>query len=170
MFPRITNASDINKPIIKVLDQNQADQMNQIYENEEKSTFKKRVVLVISILIITFITIWTLYYGLFVLDFGDVPAKCISVNDVSISQDDILTLQLASNSYSLGDNLEVNTLGDVKDVLYITVKQPMIAEKISYKEERTKLMERKYEIYVNDISAVFYMGKNEKDIFLIWKR
>ena len=73
MFPRITNASDINKPIIGVLDNNQKDKLTQmVNEYDYQLTPKKKIIRDIRIILISLIMLWALYCVLFVLNWlGD---------------------------------------------------------------------------------------------------
>ena len=171
MFPRITNPSDISKSIIGTFDHNQTGKLGQIYdEYDYQLTPKKLIIRVVVILFISLVTTGALYIGLFVLDFGKIPAKSISVSETNISSNNMLSFQLKCVDFYLTDTCNIKIIGNENAILYFTVRKPIITKGISHKQIKTDLLNKKYEIGIDGISAVYYMGDNFNDKLLIWKR
>ena len=171
MFPRITNASDINRPIIGTQGKDQTDQSAKIQDDYDyQLTPKKLVLRIIKILFVLGITVWALYHIFFVFDFGTIPAKELSANEIEISSDQILSFQLTRNDDSVSDDFEIGTADFIDGVQYITAKQPFLSLKNSDSKTSTEALYRKCELSIEDVTAVYYIGKNRNDTFLIWEQ
>lgn len=168
MFPRMTNSSDNNKPTIRVLDNRIAERTNE--EFYKPLTLKGLIKKIIGVVFISLVVIWAFYLILFVLDFGEIPAKNLSVSKMDISSDHILSFQLKSKDYSLTNNYTIDWDRKTHDIIYFTIKQPIMTKKISHNQQETELMSRTYKINVEGVSTVYYMGKDENNKFLIWER
>ena len=68
MFPRTTNAADINRPIIGGLDNKQGSKVVEMYEDDDVPLSPKKIISrVIVISFIALMIIWAVYEILFVL-------------------------------------------------------------------------------------------------------
>ena len=136
MFPRITNAFDLNKPLAKVLDKEQVDKViADMDEADKPMTTKRKIKRTILICLIILLVIWIPYSILFVLQMKALPVNGLSVETVTLGANDTLTFQLKSNSFYLSDNYDLTeNLVDNEDTritydeaLYITLKRPLLS-------------------------------------------
>jgi hypothetical protein len=65
------------------------------------------------------------------------------------------------------NNYAFTTKGNVYDILYITLEKSIITKKRAQNQIKTNFA---YEINIEGISAVYYIGKNVNDKLLVWKR
>ena len=171
MFPRTTNAADINRPIIGGLDNKQESKVVEMYEDDDVPiTTRKIISRVIVISFIALMIIWVVYEILFVLGFSVIPAKSISVSEVNLSDNDMLSFELKSEYNNITDfyQNESNINGD--NILYLTVKKPIISKKIESNLANNNISNRQYNLDVKETSAVYYGDKGGSDKILIWKR
>jgi hypothetical protein len=171
MHNRITNISDNNKPIIRVLDEHQAEQISQLYEDSsDKITRKRSIKRAISIIFLSVITIWALYHLFFVLEFKEVPSVNLTASEIKISSDDILSFHMQSSGYYISDDYMIDVAGELNDIYYIRIKQPLIPIKRFEDEQNSERFTSNYEIDITGVSSVYYMGTDAEDTFVIWKR
>jgi hypothetical protein len=170
MYPRITNASDNNKPIIGVLDRDTVDKVNQIYDDYDyELTPRKKMKRTLVIMFILFVILLTFYNILCVLEYGEVSASSLTVGKVGITSDNILSVELKSNDYDISKNEYMLYMqGMEDDIMYLTITEPIIVLKKLGKSKDVSF--RRFDINIENIEAVYYMGKEDKDSFLIWKR
>lgn len=171
MFPRTTNAADINRPIIGGLDNKQGSKVVEMYEDDDVPISPKKIIS--RVIVISFIALmitWAVYEILFVFGFSVIPAKSISVSEVNLSDNDMLSFKLKSEYNNITDYYQNESNINGENILYLTVKKPIISKKIESNLANNDILNRQYDLDVKETSAVYYGDKEDNEKVLIWER
>ncbi|MGB4657790.1 MAG: hypothetical protein WBI07_01260, partial [Mobilitalea sp.] len=154
MFPRITNASDINRPVVGTPGNEQTDQSTQIYDAYDyQLTTKKLVLRIIIILFALAIVVWTLYHIFFVFNIDTIPATELSASEVTISSDQTLSFQLSGNDNNIMNNFEIYITDYIDGVQYITATKPLLSINNSNSQTKADSFYRKCELNIEEVTA-----------------
>jgi hypothetical protein len=166
MFPRTTDPSSINKPVIGNLNLDKEDKVDDIYD-KYNFNFKK---LLIPAILILLILIGTAYCTLFVLDLKMVPAKGIEVSEVKVLSNNVLSFQLKSNGFYIVGQSNYEIIGNEDGTVYFNVKEPFISKKLLPSQTSADSSYGEYQLDIKGIKVVYYKVNNSNDKVLIWQK